>query len=894
MIRRTFLKIAVGALGGAAVQGFPNVRAEDATEWPDFRSVAEKMRRTGGIVVGVLPDPALEKYATPSTLRFECFRDAWGVLPNVHVVPLDRNEARSYSVLFRGHLDILVYPYGPTYPMDAASLFTGDSVLGFLKRGGAILTTGGVPFGNPVDDGGKAPSNQPGDITPNAETYLRWVAPLGYKFYQHPLTPPVLKADDAFLPSFPAHSQLPGSPIGIVVNNSSHDPVPNPSHGNVFPERYPARSVTPLLWGMDRYDQVLATNAVLVQDFEDGSRRIHFSHTGDVHPLAPGSPEFPDLLRDLFGLLSNRVVVKDVKTNYACYRDGEAVTVQAELLSFDHAEVEAEILVEIRDREKGTVVDAHHEKVRFPQNKSVFMEWKWSPASFATDDYTVSVSVLRNGRTVSRGNNGFIVWKDAIAQGSPAIGINGKYFHRSDGETFMLGTNYYESTRGEIMWFRPDVGRISSDLRQMRACGVSYIRPHYHHLKWFKDYLLFQHQKLPSYFASLETLQDPLPDEHAWRMFDVFIYLCQKLGIAYGGDLFTLVPEEMGDPRGWFPLPEAVVSAEERAVAQKFFQQINDRYGKVPCILWDLWNEPSVPLPLLKEWTDGMRAAIPKSSIPRLITVGGGPGQQLGDSVDFLGVHIGATDIKNFSNSSSKPAMAQEVYMDRPEDLASELLQADQMREGILAAVRVGMAGFAPWSWTRQMRLWQDSYAHDPAFRMESWDDRLGTQVHDDGTLKPAGRVFKDLSVVLKSISFASFDAATGKIQTARGQVTVDLKGGGDNSLFHFAGDQCFAGVALNSVAWKGTTLATGPSGAHVYIFCEGDDVLSTRKLFLKSDLPGTLRLFRSSAPATLSLVDLQPGAERRLEKLSCTTDGGALTISIAPTQEAYWIVAEW
>jgi hypothetical protein len=178
------------------------------------------------------------------------------------------------------------------------------------------------------------------------------------------------------------------------------------------------------------------------------------------------------------------------------------------------------------------------------------MEWKWSSASFETDDYTVSVSVLKNGRTVSRGINGFIVWKEAIARGGPAIEIKGKYFHRSDGETFMLGTNYYESTRGEIMWFRPDVNRISSDLRQMRSCGVSYIRPHYHHLKWFKDYLLFQHQKLLPYFSSLETLQNPLPNEHAWRMFDVFIYLCQKLGIAYGGDLFTLVPEEMGDPRG--------------------------------------------------------------------------------------------------------------------------------------------------------------------------------------------------------------------------------------------------------------------------------------------------------------------------------------------------------
>ena len=55
--------------------------------------------------------------------------------------------------------------------------------------------------------------------------------------------------------------------------------------------------------------------------------------------------------------------------------------------------------------------------------------------------------------------------------------------------------HYDELTRGEIMWYRPNVKRIASDLRQMRQCGVNYVRPHYHHLKWFRDYLLFQRKR---------------------------------------------------------------------------------------------------------------------------------------------------------------------------------------------------------------------------------------------------------------------------------------------------------------------------------------------------------------------------------------------------------------
>ena len=447
------------------------------------------------------------------------------------------------------------------------------------------------------------------------------------------------------------------------------------------------------------------------------------------------------------------------------------------------------------------------------------------------------------------------------------------------------------------MWFRPDVSRISSDLRRMRECGVNYIRPHYHHLKWFKDYLEFQHQRLLPYFSSLQTIQNPLPDEHTWRIFDVFIYLCQKLGIVYGGDLFTLVPEEMGDPRGWFPLQDAVVSPQKRAVAEQFFRQINVRYKDAPCILWDLWNEPMVPLPLLKEWTDSLKESMPASANRRYITVGGGSGEKLGDSVDFLGLHIRADGIRDLKIASAKPAMAQEAHMDRPEDLASEQLQAQQVQTGMLAAVKVGLAGFAPWSWTRQMRLWQDNYEHDPGFRMESWDDRLGAQVHDDGTLKPAGQVFKDLALLLRSISFVGFDSATGKIRTTRGQVIVDLKensGTGANSLLHFDENLCFASISRNSITWQGSPLLTGPEGAYLYMFCEQDDLTSTRKLLFKSDQPGTIRLFRSPAPRSLRLIDLRPNADITLHQLEWVSEGPAQAISVGPTQEAYWIVAEW
>jgi hypothetical protein len=899
MERRTFLKTAVGLVSGAIVaeiHGYSEQSADLIQPSNDFSRTAQTLKQESGLVVGVLSDPIFSGHETPQTLTIEAFRNTWGTKKNVRIVALNKYEIRSFSILFRGHLDVLVYPYGPFYPMDAFPFYTGDTVNGFLKRGGALLTTGGVPFGTPVSDDGRPPKEgTPDPLSLNPDIYSRWVAPFGYKYYVHPYRPPVTGVNRNFLPGVPAQLDLPGAQIGVIVNNSSHRPVPKPYHGNVFPERYPARSITPLFWGEDEYGRVLATNGVLVQDFESGSRRLHLTHHTDPHPLAPNSAFFPSLMDNLFSLLSNRIVVKEVTTDYACYREGEAVTVRAEFASFESSDMEADVVVEVSD--ESTVVDKHRETVQFPRGKSAFKEWKWSPKTFAHDEYTVVVRVIRNQQSVSQGQNGFVVWKEEVVRRGPKISTGSTYFHKDDGEAFLTGTNYYESTRGEIMWFRPDVSRICADLRQMRNCGVNYIRPHYHHLKWFKDYLGFQHDQLLPYFDSLKTVDSPVPDEHTWRMLDVFIYLCQKHGIIYGGDLFTLVPEEMGDPRGWFPLIEAVVCADKRAAAKRFFQALNERYKSAPCIAWDLWNEPDVPLPLLKQWTDDLRQTLIDSGASRLITVGGGSGEALGNSVDFLGLHVNAKKIRDVVNHSEKPAIAQEVYLDHLEDLTSELLQAEEMREGMLAAVRSGLAGFAPWSWTRQMRLWQDSYEQDPGFRMESWDDRLGAQVHDDGTLKPSGQVFRDIAVVLRSIQLKSFDRRDRSVTTDLGRVTVTLKGvdgATSYSLLHFNGPSCFAAMSLGSVSVNEKIVLAGPEGAYVYALSDRTDIMTTKRLLFKSEMPGILRLFARTSPKSLRLVDTYPGSVKILGELAWSEKGNTIEITTRPTQQAYWILAEW
>ncbi|MFC1515087.1 hypothetical protein ACFL5X_04210, partial [Candidatus Omnitrophota bacterium] len=68
-----------------------------------------------------------------------------------------------------------------------------------------------------------------------------------------------------------------------------------------------------------------------------------------------------------------------------------------------------------------------------------------------------------------------------------------------------------------------------------------------------------------------------------------------------------------------------------------------------------------------------------------------------------------------------------------------EMKQAKELNNDFRAFLETEAAGFVPWQWTRQARLWNN------ATDDERWDDELGVCVREDGSLKPAGRVYSSL-----------------------------------------------------------------------------------------------------------------------------------------------------
>ena len=799
-------------------------RSKDETF--SFARLADEINRQashGKIVIGIFVDGAFAGRETPANLRYEHFLETWGRRDNVFIIPLDADQIRSYRIML-AHIDVLVFPYESVIPMDAYGLYSGSWFNHFIEKGGSVLTTGGIPFFKQANNHGETiPTGTPEEMT---AVYDKWTGKFGIKYYPSTQTCSKHAVNEVILPSLAGREFTPAR-YGISVNNSSHSPVPKPPHGNVFPERYPSRQIIPLTWETDWSGEPTTWTGLLSQDYENGSVRVHFSHEGEMHPLSPEHPSFAQTMDELLTLFRKRVFAAELESQYACYRQGEAVDIKSRIISFERES--AEVSVRLSIRADAQTVWEERKSISVACGETI-IAWRYAPENFAHDEYTMTLTIECEGSVLSSAENAFVVWSDSVVNSRKPIALQNEYFQMDGCGRFVTGTNYYESTRGEIMWFRPDVTNIIRDFKQMRHCGINLIRPHYHHLKWFRDYLTYFHGKLFPFYGSLENYESYMPDERGWRIFDLFIYLCHKHNIIYNGDLFTLVPSEMGDPRGWFGTVETVLDPDCRTKQKQFLAAIETRYRDLPLIAWDLFNEPyMVSDGDVERWAEDLCQVIKDVNPHRLLCVGGP--LSLGEALDFDCPHGRLAE--DFINTKGKPVLMQELHIDQPEPLAYEVLQGEILRRCIVAAVRSGVAGVCPWSWTRQMRLWQDTYEHHHSFPMEKWDDRLGLHTHEDGTLKVAGRVFRNMALFLADICFVRYNSEALLCETDKGSVRATLADG-RVSLYHFKKNTLIAAMDKGEIRFDGKPLVSSDSEGYIY--------LDVEKGLFKAEQAGTYR----------------------------------------------------
>ncbi len=761
----------------------------------------------------------------------------------------------------------------------------------FLSKGRAVIVLSrSIPFMNleEFEEQAGMTNYLLGGAPPNKDNFYRLTtAYMGLKIYTSDIRPTKAIYDRDFLPESPESTGFYFNDNGIYCNTSSEKYIPRPPYGNVFPERYEVLRNYVVVKGADEFGKHLTSSVVFTQNWENGSRMAFINLSGEER-----IPKecLLNILSNAVVFCFNKVVVSSVEPEYACYRDGESVKIKYEIANFSDSSVRVELNLEVGGELGDTL--SKSKDIQITSKSNLKGEFCWFSKGFLSDFYTIRIKLIINGRVVSKAENGFVVWKDEVAYKKNNLDIQDRYFLHNDKSTVITGTNYYESHIGELMWVRPDINKLRNDLKAMADSGINYIRIHYHHPKWFINYLKYSIGQIPPYLEGI--CQSYLPDEKIWRIFDAHIYLCQKFGIIYGGDLLTLVPEEMGDPTGWIGVQDRIYLDEKMEAQKEFLRLLAKRYKNVQGIAWDLWNEPEeLDTKGVLNWAKEMKKTLREEGDKHIVTIGTGRTSEYEEVVDFHSDHKNFKHILNTRYITSKPVIMQEVWLDRQQTLEGDREQAKDMFQALLDTFRIGLSGFSPWQWTNQARLWND-------YRVtyhELWDDRLGCCVRNDGTLKPAGRIYRDFSILIKAINFSEYKE--GKIYTDKGILEIFSSDGkrtnfGEAYLIHFnqAFTSLYAGIMKDAVV-LGDRVYIEAKDNIIWFFTEDNkSIEQSRSFYVKTNSTGILKILKKGGieGLNLELVDYTLDGWKTLSSIEFSQDKAFIEIQILPWYINYWI----
>ncbi len=522
---------------------------------------------------------------------------------------------------------------------------------------------------------------------------------------------------------------------GIIVKTGYGGKIAQPTKGNVFPERIPVRAFQILVSGWDEEDGPVASAIVLVK---------HFYNPWNIHSRTPrnwlvfSGQNFNfsnSFYKKLYTLIIRNVYIKNLKPSLPVYYQQEKPKITAVIKNRAKATIEIKAWLEIYNQNGEKIYSAWRKK-RITKTDSLL----FTPLiKFPPGIYTVKLLLYDyRGELIDIARDLFLYTPDELIKdrGKMVLSVNGNRIVINGKPQFIWGTNYYESRKGELNWLEPDLYRINEDFQLMRKLGLKMVRIHYHHPKWFRDYL----RKNSSEFLKFFPEKSYLPDEKDLRILDAIIYLARLNGLIICLDLFTLVPEEMGNPLGWLSMTVRIEDEEKIKHQLEFVKLIATRYRNISGITWDLWNEPRLEedkIPILRNWAQKIIDEFRKYGDKHLITVGGNDSIYLQDIVDYVSIHSDCIDVR-FQSSPETITISvilQEFWL--PYSLPDEVQQAGALREVLKDIKKTHYQGFLPWQWTRQSRLWDLS-------QPEEWDDNLGLFVREDGSLKPAFFIFKE------------------------------------------------------------------------------------------------------------------------------------------------------
>lgn len=527
------------------------------------------IKRTDRGAVLVLKDdlPRTPGCADPDALAKLLTDAGWGV------TLVKAGDLANPAVLANTDVDVLVLPYGPAFPADAAG-----PLKDYLKRGGGLVCIGGYAFDDLVSYGDGAWSVAGLGLTAaevsagEGGADVRLNTRFGRPGDAIGLDPEQLQVFD---PSFPLDgvASIGAAPGQSIVPAGFRAELPIEgwsavstmgSNSAVFPMIWARR--IPLIQAHDSFGRLRGTVGAIVHNYDGpyaGSSWALFGATNADLFTGPDAP-LAEFLPAIVEAVARPLYLRGIGTEWACYHQGEDVVVKGEIRCRGELPKGAGVVVELPGLATARVDG-------LSGTGAVPFKARFRTASFPGDLQPVAAELQVDGRTVDRAETAFVVWDDKVIAGGPRLGISGSYITVGGRPTVLSGTN-----ETGFMWFSEHEDPLvwDRDFTAMRDNGVNVLR-----ILHFSPYSEGGYEGRPT--------NDPLAlanrPEKLLRQTDAIVQLAQKHGVI----VFLALHDWM-----------SVSLTDEQYAAQRDWDRFwTARYKDIPGIMYDIQNEPSIDDP---------------------------------------------------------------------------------------------------------------------------------------------------------------------------------------------------------------------------------------------------------------------------------------------------------
>ena len=317
------------------------------------------------------------------------------------------------------------------------------------------------------------------------------------------------------------------------------------------------------------------------------ARVLALAFTGESHPWNPQAwGHAREAVTDFVNLVCQKrqVIIKDLWTERACYRDVEPVELHVAIVATASGPVTVQAAFAERDsgkqvHETQTVLDAK------PGELAEAL-LTWSPESFDAWAYDVTVTARQEGAGEGRDHTLFTVWKPDALEACPDFTLRDGILYRDEKPEWLTGTNMYINDARSIVAFwgpHPLPDFWDRDFSYQDLVGANANRQHYS--------------------QGRVTIEDLRTGEFTEGLSIADSY-CMVSGAHHHWTKFGVNVHRLN----WNVKTSGKFPPREKWADQEFWlRTMTRRYKGAPHVHWEIINEPQEQDPSIYEWVERMK-----------------------------------------------------------------------------------------------------------------------------------------------------------------------------------------------------------------------------------------------------------------------------------------------